>query len=111
MRRKPGDLLPLEASVLRIAQDLAEHDTPWFHGYSIGPRLEDVTGKEPPFGTLYRTLDRLESQGYLVSEWADPAKNGAPRRRLYRITADGLRAFATARRTPVADKLSLRLAN
>jgi PadR family transcriptional regulator, regulatory protein PadR len=110
MRRKPGDLLPLEADILEIAGDLAERGAPTFHGWTIGGRLEDLTGREVPFGTLYRTLDRMESLGYLGSELGEPERKGAPRRRLYRITGDGARAFATAPRTPVVGKLKLRLA-
>jgi DNA-binding PadR family transcriptional regulator len=103
-------LLPLEAAILQLAQDLAKHDMPWFHGWRIAQRLEDATGRETPFGTLYRTLDRLESMGYLMSEWAEPERNGAPRRRLYQITAEGSRAYATAPRTPVSAKLAPRFA-
>lgn len=107
MRRKPGDLFPLEAAILHIAKDAAEGGKPLFYGWTIGQRLEDLTGQETPFGSLYRALDRLESLGYLASEWGESQKNGAPRRRLYRITTDGLHAYATARRTPVSGKLSV----
>jgi DNA-binding PadR family transcriptional regulator len=111
MRRKPGDILPLEADILQIAQDLAKQDAPWFYGWTVSPRLEDATGRTTPFGTLYRTLDRLEEMGYLVSEWVEPARIGTPRRRQYRITPEGSRALATAPRTPVVARLSPRLAN
>src|SRR5262249_33794062 len=102
MRRRAGDLLPLEAAILRIAKDRAEP----FHGWSIGPSLEESTGQDVPFGTRYRTLDRLESLGYLASDWGQPEKPGLPPRRLYRITPEGLQALATARRTPVGSKPS-----
>jgi PadR family transcriptional regulator, regulatory protein PadR len=102
MRRKPGDLLPLEAEILRIADQLAKRDTPTFHGWRMGQYLEDEGGRETGFGSLYRTLNRLEEHGYLESEWVPPEKGGLPPRRLYRITAEGARAYATARRTPVS---------
>jgi PadR family transcriptional regulator len=43
-------------------------------------------------GTLYPILLRLESAGWLVSRWEaiDPASAGRPRRRLYRLTRNGL---------------------
>ena len=43
-------------------------------------------------GTLYPILLRLESAGWFVSRWEniDPASAGRPRRRLYRITPNGL---------------------
>ena len=44
-------------------------------------------------GTLYPILMRLESAGWFVSRWesVDPSSAGRPRRRLYRLTATGLR--------------------
>lgn len=43
-------------------------------------------------GTLYPILLRLESAGWLDSRWedVDPAHVGRPRRRLYKITPNGL---------------------
>jgi PadR family transcriptional regulator, regulatory protein PadR len=43
-------------------------------------------------GTLYPILLRLESAGWFVSRWedVDPASAGRPRRRLYRLTRNGL---------------------
>ena len=43
-------------------------------------------------GTLYPILLRLEAAGWFVSRWEDidPASAGRPRRRLYRLTRDGL---------------------
>ena len=43
-------------------------------------------------GTLYPILLRLEAAGWFVSRWeaVDPAAAGRPRRRLYRLTPNGL---------------------
>jgi DNA-binding PadR family transcriptional regulator len=43
-------------------------------------------------GTLYPILLRLEGAGWFVSRWEtiDPAAAGRPRRRLYRLTPNGL---------------------
>ncbi|WP_439382662.1 PadR family transcriptional regulator [Amycolatopsis lexingtonensis] len=49
-------------------------------------------------GTVYQILARLERAGWLTSEWEDPAvheSEGRPRRRMYRLTAEGV---AQARR-------------
>ncbi len=45
-------------------------------------------------GTLYPLLDRLETAGWLESNWenVDPAEVGRPRKRLYRLTANGEKA-------------------
>ena len=44
-------------------------------------------------GTLYPILVRLEGAGWLESRWEseDPALLGRPRRRYYRVTAEGAR--------------------
>lgn len=44
-------------------------------------------------GTLYPLLARLESAGWLKSEWenVDPSEVGRPRRRFYRLTGLGYR--------------------
>ena len=110
MRRKPGDLLPLEAEILRLALQLAEEGTPQFYGWRMGQYLEDEAGRETGFGSLYRTLNRLERLGYLESQWVLPEREGLPPKRLYQITAEGSRAYATARRTPVSGKFVPRFA-
>ena len=108
MRRRRGDLLPLEAEILRIAGILAQQGQPEFYGWRMGQYLEDEGQRETGFGSLYRTLNRLQDLGYLESEWAPPEKEGLPPRRLYQITPEGSRAYATARRTPVTGKLTPR---
>jgi PadR family transcriptional regulator, regulatory protein PadR len=42
-------------------------------------------------GTIYPALARLEQAGWLESHWesVNPARQGRPRRRLYRLTALG----------------------
>ena len=44
-----------------------------------------------PSGTIHPILARLEGLGWLESRWEDisPRKQGRPRRRYYRLTADG----------------------
>lgn len=44
-----------------------------------------------PSGTIYPILSRLETAGWVVSDWEDlnPMDAGRPRRRLYRLTSEG----------------------
>lgn len=48
-------------------------------------------------GTLYPILMRLEDAGWLESRWEaeTPQALGRPRRRLYRMTAEGARQYQT----------------
>ena len=101
MRRKPGTLLPIEQSILVSAMDLRRTGDEEFHGFRIAKEIKGqkdarlLTGH----GTLYRALGRLEQQGYLGSRWEDPlfaAQENRPRRKLYKLTAAGMRAGALA---------------
>jgi DNA-binding PadR family transcriptional regulator len=40
-------------------------------------------------GTLYPMLDRFEEAEWIVGEWEEPAPEGRPRRRYYRLTGEG----------------------
>lgn len=56
-------------------------------------------------GTLYPILLRLESAGFLESWWERGRASdlGRPRRRFYKVSAEGARAvFESARRVPPA---------
>ena len=104
MRRKPGTLLPLELAICVSAVDLAEAGIDQFHGYELARRLTDVADRRllTAYGTLYRTLGRLEKMGLLTSQWEDPAipaRENRPGRRLYTITAAGEAAVRDARAT------------
>ena len=46
--------------------------------------------------TLYPLLTRLEGYGWLSSAWEDidPVREGRPRRRLYRLTEEGVQVAA-----------------
>lgn len=99
MRRKAGAVLPLEASVLATAVDLARSGTTEFHGFELAKRLRDDSGqrKLTAHGTIYKALARMEKAGLLTSTWEDPdlaAEAGRPRRRLYSITSAGRVALA-----------------
>ena len=104
MRRKPGTLLPLERAICVLVVDLAEAGIDQVHGYELARRLADIADRRllTAYGTLYRTLSRLEKMGLLTSQWEDPAipaRENRPGRRLYTITAAGEAAVRNARAT------------
>ena len=78
----------MTTSVLKVvAALLAEPDAERY-----GLQLMQDTGL--PSGTLYPILVRLERAGWVASRWedVDPAAEGRPTRRYYRLTADGAAA-------------------
>ena len=94
MRRKKGSLIPLEVSVLTTCLDLKTRGTGEGHGFLIAKQIKDRenTRMLTAHGTLYKALGRLEKAGLLKSRWEDPvaaAEAARPRRRMYRITAQG----------------------
>lgn len=91
MRRKAGQLIPIEKSILSAAVSLHGEGIEEFHGFRIAKEINAREGTRllPGHGTLYRALARLEQQGLLQSVWEDPliaAEENRPRRRLYRLT-------------------------
>jgi DNA-binding PadR family transcriptional regulator len=100
VRRKPGQLLDLEAQILGVAVDvLVGGDPPEVHGFALAKRLADRADskKLTAHGTLYKALGRLEDAGLLESRWVDHAvaeADGRPRRRLYRVTSAGQASLA-----------------
>ena len=97
MRRKPGALVPLEASILAAAAELQNARVQEFHGYQIAKHLAGVSDRRllTAYGTLYRALGRLEKMGLLRSHWEDPqlaANDNRPGRRLYALTGEGIAA-------------------
>ncbi len=102
MRRKPGQLVPLEAAIIVCAAALRRRGAGQFHGYEIAKRLADEANHRllTAYGTLYRALGRLEAMGLLESQWEAPhipARENRPGRRLYTLTAAGETAAREAR--------------
>ena len=64
----------LEAFIERLGEEV--------HGFKL---VEDLGLKS---GTAYPLLIRLEKLGWLESRWEETSRPG-PRRRLYRLTAEG----------------------
>lgn len=102
MRRRPGDLLPIEAAILDAALQLRRVGEEQFHGFRIAKYLaqgQDAS-RLTAHGTLYKALGRLETAGLLTSSWEDPgvaAEQGRPRRRLYAVTGNTQQALAEYR--------------
>jgi len=63
------------------------------YGVTIREELEQETSRTLTLGTIYKTLGRLESKGYLRSHASEPtAERGGRRKKLYEVSAAGLRA-------------------
>jgi len=102
VRRKPGQLIPLEIAICEAALDLRARGEDTFHGYELAKALRRAAGARllTAHGTLYRALSRLEQMGLLESRWEDPAvpaRENRPGRRLYTLTAAGEAAAEHAR--------------
>src|SRR5687768_9071029 len=71
------------------------------YGFSRAAALSEDGGKTlTAHGTLYKALSRMTETGYLTAEWEDPAlaeTERRPRRRLYRVSADGRAALSKAK--------------
>lgn len=82
----PQRLTAPTVEVLRALLDA--HDPVW------GLQLVKLTGR--PTGTVYPILSRLEDAGWLAADWEAESDHPGPRRRLYRLTAEGEVAGAKA---------------
>jgi DNA-binding PadR family transcriptional regulator len=92
-------LLPLEVEILGACLAAGDHGV---HGFAIAKVLADSgDGRRlTATGTLYRALHRLETAGMVEGEWEeldDDARGGRPRRRTYRLTAEGAATLTAAR--------------
>lgn len=68
------------------------------YGVTIEKVLRDLSGRPWAFGALFVTLDRLSKKGFVVSSVSDPTpERGGRRKRLYRLSAEGLEALKTVR--------------
>src|SRR6185503_12741070 len=88
-------------TIQAMAKPLAFGQVAVLHAIADGNRfgfdIMDVTGLTS--GTVYPTLDKLESLGLVTSEWEDPRrarKDKRPPRRYFDLTAAGARVLADA---------------
>ena len=72
-------------------------DVEWY-----GLQIANAAGLKS--GSVYVVLARLEQAEWLTSRWEeiDPVAEGRPRRRLYKLTGEGLRAATAAVEEQVA---------
>ena len=87
MGKKPRSLGLGTLSVLKAVRDK--------HAYG----LEIMAATDQPSGTVYPALGRLEERGFVTAHWESNStarKEARPRRRYYRITANGSKELAAA---------------
>jgi DNA-binding PadR family transcriptional regulator len=101
MRRKQDALVPLEVAILRAGLGLRSSGQAEFHGYAVAKEIREGTEARrlTAHGTLYRALERLEQRQMLESRLEDPdaaSQENRPRRRLYTVTALGVRTAQAA---------------
>ena len=64
------------------------------YGVPIRREIEKRTQRSVTVGALYRTLDRLESKGYVSSWFSDPVpERGGRSKRYFRVEPLGMRAL------------------
>ncbi|MGD2120819.1 MAG: PadR family transcriptional regulator [Gemmatimonadota bacterium] len=90
----PRYLGEFEQMVLLATLQLGEEA----YALSILKELDQRAGRSVSRGTLYKTLERLETKGYLqwAAEGGPPERGGHPRRR-FSVTARGVSALREAR--------------
>ena len=67
-----------------VLASLRKHDS---YGYELMQQLTQFGVEATNPGTLYRTLRRMERQGWCTSEWETP--KAGPARRRYSVTVAG----------------------
>ena len=72
------------------------------YGVPISQTIEENSGREVALGSVYITLERLESKGLVSSRLGEPtAERGGRAKTYFKVTAKGLREVRTAQRTLV----------
>ena len=67
------------------------------YGVQIAREMEQTAGRTLLLGTVYATLERLESVGYVRSSIGEPTpERGGRAKRYFRVTSTGLRAVKEA---------------
>ena len=82
-------------SILRLGDEA--------YAVSIRDEIARCTGREVSRGSIYITLDRLETKGYLKSRLADPTpERGGRAKRYYTLRPRAVEALKDSRRALVA---------
>src|SRR5436190_14488608 len=62
------------------------------YGVPISREIEQQTGRDVAFGTVYSTLERLQEKGFVCSVLGDATRErGGRAKRYFRVTTAGLR--------------------
>jgi len=70
------------------------------YGVAIQNELKSKLNRKATISTIHSTLQRLESKGFLVSEYGGATdQRGGRRKHLFRVTKSGQRALEAARDT------------
>src|SRR5205085_11249556 len=70
------------------------------YGVPISKAIEGSSGREVALGSVYITLERLETRGLVSSRLGEPtAERGGRAKTYFKITAKGLREVRQAQRT------------
>jgi DNA-binding PadR family transcriptional regulator len=98
----PNDQVPLTPAIFHIMLALAGKE---LHGYGIMQEVAELTSGQTQLGpgTLYRSIQRMLIDGFILErESAGVAEGGPHRRRIYQLSDQGLRvARAEAKRLTV----------
>jgi DNA-binding PadR family transcriptional regulator len=69
------------------------------YGVPVCREIEEKTGRDVTFGTVYTTLERLQRKGFIRSELRDPTpERGGRAKRYFSATASGLQEVRQTRR-------------
>ena len=72
------------------------------YGVPISREIEQETGRDVAFGTVYATLDRLQKKGLLHSDLGDATpERGGRAKRYFRVTSSGLRTVRQTKQSLV----------
>jgi DNA-binding PadR family transcriptional regulator len=89
MNKGDESLGSLEHIVLLAVMRLGDNA----YGITVLREIEGITGRDLSIGTVYATLGRLESKGFVKSSAGEPtAERGGRAKRFFRVTADGKNA-------------------
>jgi DNA-binding PadR family transcriptional regulator len=68
------------------------------YAFRIAEEVETQTGRPVSIGAVHSTLTRLETKGFLTSQFGQPTiERGGRRKRIYTITATGRRVLTASR--------------
>jgi len=82
-------------AILRLGEDA--------YAVAVQNEIQRCTGRELSRGSIYITLDRLETKGYLKSRLADPTpERGGRAKRYYALRPRAVEALRESRRALVA---------